>query len=201
MRVNVVAFTGAGISKASGIPTFEELGDIRDKLSRDFFIKHPEEVYEMLRMLRDASDQAEPNAAHLALARHGVPVVTMNVDGLHARAGSIDCIEVHGNLREVSCPDCRRAYGFKQVYQSILCPKCDQVLEPDVVLYGDMIPQYAKAVDKVCSAKRLLVVGTSFYTSTAHMAMMAKDQGIPTTIINEDAEHRVLEWLNKNLRL
>jgi NAD-dependent deacetylase len=148
-------------------------------------------------MLRDVSDQAVPNPAHLALAKHGVPVVTMNVDGLHFRGGSTDCIEIHGNLREVSCPSCRHVYDFKQVYQSIHCPKCEKVLQPDVVLYGDRVPQYAKAVDKVCSAQHLLVVGTSFYTSTAHMALMAKNQGIPTTIINEDAERRVAEWLDQ----
>ncbi len=196
----VVAFTGAGISKASGIPTFEELGDIRDKLSREYFNAHPQEFFDLLKMLRDISDKAEPNPAHLALAQYHVPIVTMNVDGLHIRAGSTDVLEIHGHLREVHCASCHTQYNFETVYDCIYCIACKTVLQPNVVLYGDMIPDYIAAMDMICSGERLLVVGTSFYTSTAHMTSMAKNYGTETVIMNEDAENQVPLYLEQIYR-
>jgi NAD-dependent deacetylase len=124
-----VALTGAGISKASGIPTFEELGDLREKLSRSYFQQYPEQFYLVLKEMKKKVDQAQPNPAHRALAEHNIPVITMNIDGLHYKAGSSNVLEIHGNLRTVCCRRCGRDYDFNEVYKSIYCTECGSVLE------------------------------------------------------------------------
>jgi NAD-dependent deacetylase len=196
-KVRMAAFTGAGISKASGIPTFEEMGNMREKLSRDYFYAHPQEFFDILKEFKRKSDQAQPNPAHKALAKYQVPVVTMNIDGLHRRAGSYDAIEVHGNLEYVFCEKCKDKYDYNVLDQSIRCPKCQSLLEPNVVLYGDMIFSYSKAIDCIASAQLLLVVGTSFFTSTTHMVELARNQGIQIKVINADAENEVPKFLKE----
>ena len=96
--LDLVAITGAGISRASGIPTFVEMGDLREKLSRDYFRAQPEKFYEIILDIKRTVDRAQPNPAHRALAEYGVPVITMNIDGLHTRAGSERCWRSTGAL-------------------------------------------------------------------------------------------------------
>lgn len=192
----LVAFTGAGISKASGIPTFEEM-DIRDKLSRDYFNQHSEEFFRVLLEMKKTVDQAEPNPAHLALAHHHIPVVTMNVDGLHRRAGSQGVLEVHGNLEYVLCRKCNNKYPYEDLENSIYCHNCGEILQPNVVLYGDEIPLYFSAINLMGNARELLVVGTSFYTSTAwDLVGRVERAGIKVTTINANAETEVPKYLN-----
>lgn len=194
----LVAFTGAGISKASGIPTFEEMGDIRDKLSRDYFNNHPEEFYKIVLDLKRLAEKAVPNPAHFALAKHNIPVVTMNVDGLHRRAGSKEVLEVHGNLDFVYCDRCSDRFDFNIVGDSVFCPRCKHLLKPNVVLYGDAIPLYLSALDLMADAEELLVIGTSFYTSTAlDLVGRCQSAGIKVSTINSNAENRVPELLKE----
>lgn len=193
---DIIAFTGAGISKASGVPTFQELGDIRDKLSRQYFKKHPHEFYKLILDMKKIIDKAAPNPAHIALAEYGIPVVTMNIDGLHKKAGSTHLIEIHGNLEYVFCPKCHVKFDYERVEESIYCSRCNEVLQPNVVLYGDSIPQYFDAIELIGSAKELLVVGTSFYTSTASdLVGRAEIAGTKVAMINENAEYKVEEYL------
>ncbi|NLK00348.1 MAG: transcriptional regulator [Clostridia bacterium] len=196
----VVAFTGAGISKASGIPTFEEMGDLRDKLSRDYFQSHPEVFYSNLLEMKKKIDEAKPNDAHLSLAQYGIPIITMNIDGLHSRAGSEIVVEMHGNLEFVFCANCDTNHPFDVLVDSHHCEKCRRIYEPNVVLYGDTIPHYMDAVDLLGEADRLLVVGTSFYTSTANgMVHIAESAGKKVDIINENSEDEVPIYLESLL--
>ena len=98
LKYKVIFFTGAGISVDSGIPTFQEQPGIREKLSRDFANDFPETYRKTIGEMLDTVENAEPNAAHLAIAKAGFPVITMNVDKLHTKAGSSDVVEVHGVL-------------------------------------------------------------------------------------------------------
>lgn len=82
-RRNVIFFTGAGISVDSGIPTFQEQPGIRERLARDFANEYPEEYRNTIRQMLDSCENASPNAAHIAIAEGGFPVITMNVDQLH----------------------------------------------------------------------------------------------------------------------
>ncbi len=199
--MKVAALTGAGVSKASGVPTFVEMGDLRDKLSRSFFNSHPVEFYQILNEMRTVTEGADPNPAHIALAKKHIPIVTMNIDGLHHKAGSREeeVIEIHGSLRKVYCPNCSKWYSFSVTEESIRCHDCtDVILQPDIVLYGDSIPRLHDAIKRVSNVDLLLVIGTSFYTSTAtYVSDAAKRAGVEVEIINENAEELVPLILNK----
>ena len=169
----IIAFTGAGISKASGIPTFDEQGDLRTKLDRYFANHHRKKFNKIMQQLIDTCKAAEPNDAHKALAEYNVPVITMNIDGLHNRAGSQYVIEVHGNAEK-----------------------------NNVVLYGDSAPKYTEAldiVDRLSKDDILLIVGTSFYTSiSSQIKHIAESNWAKVVIINDDAEHQVRDFLKNN---
>ena len=196
----IVAFTGAGISKASGIPTFEELPGLRDCLTRDYFQRDPTGFYNNLCELYIGIQQVKPNPAHLALARLNIPVITMNIDGLHRRAGTEELIEVHGNLEWVVCPKCRNKESFEVIKKRIHCPKCNQVYETNVVLYGDELKEFPRAIQLVETADLLLVVGTSFYTSTAgYIVDYARSIGCEVEIINQSSESKVPEFLEESI--
>lgn len=194
----IVAFTGAGISKASGIPTFQDMDGVREKLSIDYFKSNTEDFYNVLLGMKKAVDKALPNAAHKAIADYDIPVVTMNIDGLHKRAGSKQIVEVHGSLDHVICTKCGKQFDFLRITDSLYCSPCNNLLKPNVVLYGEMIPKYHEAIDIIGSADELLVVGTSFYTSTSSdLVGMAQRAGIKIKTINNDAEHEVPRYLKK----
>lgn len=196
---SIVAFTGAGISRASGIPTFVEMPGIRDYLTRDYFRCEPEKFYGNLRQLYLLIQQAEPNQAHLALARLEIPVITMNIDGLHRKAGTKNLIEIHGNLEWVICPECLKKEPFSIIYKEISCPKCHRIFETNVVLYGDELKELPKAIQLVETADLLLVIGTSFYTSTAgYIVDYARSIGCQVEIINDSSEKKVPQFLEGN---
>ena len=169
----IIAFTGAGISKASGIPTFDEQGDLRTKLDRCFATYHRKEFNKIMQQLVDTCKAAKPNDAHKALAEYNIPVITMNIDGLHNCAGSQYIIEVHGNVEK-----------------------------NNVVLYGDPAPKYTEAlniVDRLSKEDILLIIGTSFYTSiSSQIKYIAESNLAKVVIINDDAEHQVRSFLENN---
>lgn len=202
--MKIAALTGAGVSKASGVPTFVEMGNLRDKLSRQYFNDYPFEFYKILNEMRVVTESANPNPAHESLAKYHVPIVTMNIDGLHHKAGSVenDVIEIHGSLRKVFCPSCSKWFDFSVTKNSIYCTQCKNViLEPDIVLYGDHIPKLYNAIEMVSKVDLLLVIGTSFYTSTAtYVSEAAKRQGVEVKIINDNAEEEVPNLLREYLK-
>ncbi len=179
-RHKAIFFTGAGISVDSGIPTFQEQPGIRDKLHRSFANEHPEEYRETIRQMLESCDRAEPNAAHVAIAELNVPVITMNVDGLHEKAGSKNVIPVHGKLPT-----------WAQLAEKNFPSEYD-----GIVLYGDMAPKYEEAmqmVDNLAYEKSyFIIVGTSFYTGISQtLHHIARQRHAQIVIINEDATHRV----------
>lgn len=177
LQKRVLFFTGAGISAASGIPTFTDQAGIREKLTRGFANTHPEEYTEVIRNMKRCCDQAEPNAAHLAIAQYDFPVITMNIDRLHTRAGSRDVLEVHGVLpTDAELNDPHFAYRYH-----------------GIVLYDDMAPRYATAYDMVRNLKPydsyFVIVGTSFYTNIScqlRSAALARHSNV--LVIDHDAE-------------
>lgn len=185
-RPRIIFFTGAGISVESGIPTFQEQPGIRDKLSRSFANTYPEEYRKTIRSMVDACEKAEPNAAHLAIAKLGCPVITMNVDKLHTKAGSKNVIEVHGELpnRELLEDE-----WFPEEYRGI-------------VLYGDMAPKYYDAEKLVKSLvfgeSVFVIVGVSFYTAISdRLYDIARRRGADVYIINKNAATEVPELCEK----
>lgn len=186
-RYKVIFFTGAGISAESGIPTFAEMDGIRDKLCRDFARTHPEEYIQTIREMKAVCDKAEPNAAHYAIAEAGFPVVTMNIDRLHTRAGSEHVVEVHGKLPTEE--QLRRGLFVAQEYAGI-------------VLYGDSAPEYQTAgalIDKLkYKDSYFVIVGTSFYTTiSSHALKWAQMRGAKILLINKNAATEVPEVCKK----
>jgi NAD-dependent deacetylase len=172
-----VALTGAGVSTESGIPDFRSASGIwaeydpYEVASIDGFRRDPERVWEFYGRRLAVLADAQPNAAHRALAsleERGFvqAVVTQNVDRLHARGGSRDVLEVHGSIATASCPACgHREEGerIKELLPVPRCADCGAVLKPDVVMFGELLP--AAAIDRATAlaqdAALLLVVGSS----------------------------------------
>ncbi len=175
-----VVLTGAGVSTESGIPDFRsptglwaqfdplEYGSIRA------FRADPEKVWSFYAPRFSMLTDAQPNAAHFALAeleRRGFvqAVVTQNIDLLHERAGSREVVEVHGSIRTSTCLRCRRSYPLAEVLELVAasgiprCAECSGVLKPDVVFFGELLPvaPLDRAAELAGAAGLLLVVGSS----------------------------------------
>lgn len=167
----IVVFTGAGISADSGIPTFRGPGGLwrnykpEDLATPEAFHRDPKLVWEWYEWRRGLIREAQPNAAHEAVARLSeAVVVTQNVDNLHTRAGSRDAIELHGNIFRVRCTREQKAHVRVQPFAQIppLCP-CGALLRPDVVWFGESLPPHevSRALSAMQWADLLLVIGTS----------------------------------------
>lgn len=172
----IVVLTGAGVSAESGVPVFRGPGGLwrhyrpEDLATPDAFRRQPELVWEWYLWRRRRIAEAQPNAAHLVIARlqctrDGVTLLTQNVDGLHDRAGSPSLIELHGNLWRVKCVD---ECGYivrddESAARTGLHCTCGAWLRPDVVWFGEALNGDAleRAAAAAESADVVLVVGTS----------------------------------------
>lgn len=198
------ALTGAGISAPSGIPTFQGSyrgRPLRSYLTRDYMEEHPLEFFDLYCDMVKWCEKS-PNAAHYALHELGVRVITQNIDGLHARAGSTDAIEMHGSLRFVLCHGCGwrqdspkfaanyaavRNSGEHAAREALLCPVCGRRIDTDVVLYTDAVRHLNEAVDIATRSDLFLVIGTSLETyPAAALPDMARRAGAKVVIINDD---------------
>jgi NAD-dependent deacetylase len=172
-----VALTGAGISTESGIPDFRSPSGIwarydpMEYATIDAFRRDPAKVWDFYSKRLDVFEDAVPNAAHLALAeleRRGLveAVVTQNIDRLHELAGSQQVIEVHGSVRTSSCLACGHREEFARIVELLpvpACERCGAVLKPDVVMFGELMPEREldSAFELARRAGLLLVVGSS----------------------------------------
>jgi NAD-dependent deacetylase len=160
---SILFVTGAGISADSGLPTYRGVGGLYDDadtedglpievcLSGSMFRKDPRRTWKYIRQIEQACRGAKPNAAHQHIAelertRERVWVLTQNVDGLHAAAGSQQLIAIHGDVHKLRCTACRWRdrvddYArFDGQDEAPRCPSCDAVIRPEVVLFGEMLP-------------------------------------------------------------
>ena len=167
----VVAFTGAGVSADSGIPTFRDADGLwrnfraEDLATPEAFERDPRLVWEWYQWRRELIACAQPNAAHDAIARlPQTTVVTQNVDNLHTRSGAPDVVELHGNIFRVRCVR-DGTVAFREDAFDDLPPRCQcgALLRPDVVWFGEMLPEHAiaRASAAIIGADLLLVIGTS----------------------------------------
>ena len=152
---HMVAFTGAGISAESGVPTFRGADGIWNKMrpeelaSMDGFLRNPDLVWEWYAHRKRIIAEVQPNAGHVALARmeRCVPdfiVITQNIDNLHRRAGSTKVHELHGNIERNYCIACGRRYSNEEVLKAVgvpRCAACNGKIRPDVVWFGEMLPE------------------------------------------------------------
>ncbi len=180
-----VALSGAGISVDSGIPDFRSSGGLWDRYDPmvyaniNSFISDPVVVWEMLVEMNEMMLSAKPNAGHKALGKletqgrlHGI--ITQNIDGLHQAAGNNNVVEFHGNCTKLACIACGNKYDphdFKASNGKPPTCKCGQILKPDIIFFGEAIPQdaFARSIEFSEKAEVMLVVGTSATVTPANM--------------------------------
>jgi NAD-dependent deacetylase len=181
----VTVFTGAGVSAESGIPTFRDQStglwqrfDPATMATAEAFEADPPLVWGWYEWRRMKVMQAQPNPAHLAIARMAslVPeltVVTQNVDDLHERAGSPEVIHLHGRITQPICFDCRQPHALPPGIPDVpadgvriappRCAHCGGLIRPGVVWFGEMLPQesWNAALEAASQCEVFLCVGTS----------------------------------------
>ncbi|WP_309399646.1 Sir2 family NAD-dependent protein deacetylase [Cerasicoccus maritimus] len=169
----IVVFTGAGVSAESGLKTFRDNDGlwnnyrVEDVATPEAFARDPGLVLEFYNQRRAQARNAQPNAAHEAIARleekYEVVVITQNVDDLHERAGSTNVLHLHGLLTEArSTADPSLIYerGLADLNLGDLCEKGSQ-LRPNIVWFGEMVINIEPAAREFVDAGKVLVVGTS----------------------------------------
>lgn len=177
----IVAVTGAGISQESGIPTFRGKDglwrnhDAMKLATIDAFYDNPKLVWEWYNERRRNIFQAQPNQGHKAIAElekyAQVTVLTQNIDGLHQKAGSSKVLELHGSIVKIKCSVCDYNEEILTEISNLppLC-KCGNVLRPDVVWFGEALPQdvWQNAIVFASQCDLMIVVGTSLVVSPAN---------------------------------
>lgn len=203
-----VALTGAGLSTPSGIPDFRSADsglwkqhEPMEVASLSAFRYRPERFFSWVRPLAKNILEAEPNAAHRALAdleQEGYlqGVITQNIDDLHRRAGSENVFEIHGHLRLATCVRCYRRFPSAELLASFAetgdiprCEACGGILKPEVVLFGEQLPylvvQDAKNLIRQCDL--ILVAGSSLeVTPAAVLPVQAVNEGAELIIVNRE---------------
>ncbi len=172
----VVAFTGAGMSAESGIPTFRDPGGLWEQFrpeelaTPEAFERNPDRVWAWYQQRRRVIEAAQPNAGHRALAAmeelfEEFTVVTQNIDRLHQRAGSRTVLELHGTILSNHCHRCGRPYAEEPLPEQTapICPACGGRVRPSVVWFGELLPEevFARAEQAIERCDVLLSIGTS----------------------------------------
>ncbi len=205
---HVVVLTGAGTSAESGVPTFRDAQtglwaqyDPQQLATPEAFRANPRLIWEWYTWRRELVAKAQPNPGHHALVEleQHVPqftLITQNVDGMHQRSGSQNVIELHGNLtRTKRATDSVTVETWEPPEDGIpRCPETGSMLRPDVVWFGEMLPEKAlqQAADASTSCDIFFSIGTSGVVQPAaslpHMAMQA---GATLVVINPDVTPHV----------
>ena len=204
----VVVFTGAGISTESGIPDFRGPGGIWTKFDPDDFtyqkfVSSPETRRRYWQMFgqRGITPQIKPNPAHYAIAELDKLgkldcVITQNIDSLHKKAGVPDnkVLELHGNMQWAVCLSCKRRYSFEEVKAKLdagvdipECEVCHGSLKPDVVFFGETLPERVvnEATARSHSCDLFIVIGSTLIVyPAAYMPAYAVEAGARLIIIN-----------------
>ncbi len=199
----IIAFTGAGISVESGIPPFrgkEGLWENYDPkiLDLSYFYSHPRSSWIVIKeIFYDFWGKAKPNPAHEFLSfleKQGnlKTVITQNIDNLHQEAGSKNVCEFHGTLKKMVCTSCGALYPSEQVKLDKLppkCKKCQGILKPDFIFFGEGISEYAymKSMESMRETDLLIIVGTTGEVMpAASLPQIAKLKGAKIIEINTE---------------
>jgi NAD-dependent deacetylase len=204
---SAVAFTGAGVSTASGISDFRSPGGIWSRyrpVTIQEFLASPEARRRYWRYKKETYEEAaraRPNAAHRALAEMEergrlLGVITQNVDGLHQDAGSRKVVELHGTNRRVACLSCRRSVSAAEVHERLVsgeeapeCRECRGPLKPATISFGQALDPAVldEAFALARRADLLLVLGSSLVVyPAAAVPEAAAEAGVPVVIVNRE---------------
>lgn len=205
---NVFVLTGSGVSAPSGVPTFRGKDGLWNKYKPQelanlhAFLSNPELVWEWYSWRRELIRKVKPNTAHYALVDlekcfDEFSLVTQNVDNLHRIAGTQNIIELHGNIMRNKCIDCAEGFTEEQVgrlkpqpgEKVPRCPSCGSFIRPDVVWFGEMLPEaeinYAQQA--AAGSEVFFSIGTSSTVEpAASLAYLAKGNGAYLVEINTE---------------
>lgn len=201
LRSPLVFFTGAGISAESGVPTYRGRGGIwgqydwQEFACQRAFDRDPQKVLDFHEQRRAKVLACQPNPGHLRIAqlqgqRGDVAVITQNTDGLHARAGSRDVIELHGSLWRLRCA----AHGKVEdldagPYARRECAQCGETLRPDITWFEDALDSavFRQAERAIRECGTFIAVGTSAVVyPAAGLIRVARDAGAHMIELNVD---------------
>ncbi len=173
MKKKIVVLTGAGISAESGLKTFRDSNglweeyNIEEVATYSGWLRNPKLVLDFYNKRRSQLQGAEPNDAHIALAKleeqYEVHIITQNVDDLHERGGSTNIVHLHGELtkvRSIKYPEFVYNIGYKDINIGDFCENGEQ-LRPHIVWFGEAVPLMEEVSKIVEQADYLLIIGTS----------------------------------------
>jgi NAD-dependent deacetylase len=209
----VVAFTGAGMSAESGVPTFRGDDGLWKKFKPeelanfDAFIRNPDLVWEWYKYRKQLIATVQPNRGHYALAEmetmfEKFSVITQNIDNLHRRAGNRNVYELHGNIERSYCISCGTLYSNEEIFQqekAPRCTKCQGFIRPDVVWFGEMLPaeEWQKSEAAARQSDVFFSIGTSSIVYPAaelpHIAQQSGSYVIEINIEPTELSHRADE--------
>ncbi|MDE5608232.1 MAG: NAD-dependent protein deacylase [Muribaculaceae bacterium] len=200
MRQNIVVFTGAGISKESGLSTFRDSDGLWALYDPDIvatpqgFESDTKTALEFYNEMRLAVATANPNHAHIALALleevHDVTIITQNIDDLHERAGSSKVIHLHGDIRKVTSSKNRLDENcIKNLNLTTPIKPGDRAadgsqLRPYVVMFGEYLTKMSESTKLIKEADIFIVVGTSLRVFPANQLVNAAHHEIPRYLID-----------------
>lgn len=202
-KTRVCVLTGAGVSQESGVPTFRDKDGLWQKFrpeelaNMNAFLANPKLVWEWYEHRRKVVREVRPNAGHEVLAKmeshfSDFTLVTQNVDGLHARAGSRNILEVHGNILRSFCVDCEE-FASEEHLETLkagvpaVCQTCNGLLRPDVVWFGEMLPEdvWQKSQQASENCDLFFTIGTSAAVyPAAGLPLHARQHGAYVVEIN-----------------
>jgi NAD-dependent deacetylase len=200
---DVTVLTGAGVSAESGVPTFRDAQtglwakySPEELATPEAFRRNPKLVWEWYAWRRELVAQAQPNPGHLALGEleqlaPQFTLITQNVDSLHQRAGSRSVVELHGSLSRIICSAERRVVEAWAETGELppRCPQCGSYLRPDVVWFGETLPQQAleAALEAAALADVFISVGTSALVQpAASLPVIALEHNAAVVEINPE---------------
>lgn len=196
-KPKLVVSTGAGVSAESGISTFRDSGglweqyDVMEVASHEGYLRNPALIHRFYNDRRKQAAKAQPNAAHLALARleefYDVYVITQNVDTLHERAGSTNVLHLHGRLDMVEATDNPQKVFVLQNPEIETTP--DTLIEghhvrPHIVFFGEAVPNFEPATELVRQADVFVIIGTTLSVYPAASLLHYVRPGVPVYYID-----------------
>lgn len=206
----IVVLTGAGISAESGLKTFRDSNGlweeyrVEDVATYEAWVKNPALVLEFYNQRRKQLFEAEPNAAHIALAKleqkYDVHIITQNVDDLHERGGSTKVMHLHGELKKVrSTVDPGLVYTLEgwELKMGDKCEKGSQ-LRPHIVWFGEAVPLIEDAAELSSQADIFIIVGTSLNVYPAAGLLNYVPDEVPKFLVDPNASS--MPWV-KNLKV
>jgi len=221
---SILFITGAGISADSGLPTYRGVGGIYESditedgipietaLAGEMLKTRPEITWKYLSKIEERCRRASHNRAHEILAEmerrfERVWILTQNIDGFHRSAGSKNIIDIHGDMHSISCPRCywkTSVADYSGLDIPPKCPKCDSIARPDVVFFGELLPE-----NKVDLMEQELgqmfdayfsIGTTSVFPYIRHPMVVASHLGRPTIEINP-GKTEISNWVDIKISL